>query len=131
MGRTRRHGVFRGRRRIVASPSLTSVAAAERYRLIRDHQTPVVVPWGKGAALVEELRRLTEPADRGLWRRCQRFAVGVPRQDFQALQTAGAIEACDHAPGLFVLVRPEVYDQAVGLDPQAALGPEWLIEGGI
>lgn len=106
-------------------------AAADRYRLIRDAQTPIVVPWGIGAGLVEDLQRLTEPADRTFRRRCQRFTVGVHHDDFEALHASGAIRGCDHAPGVFVLAHPEIYDESIGLDPQAEIGPEWLIEGGL
>ncbi len=102
--------------------------AAERYRLIEDEQTPILVPWGeKGSKLLESIRTLRHPADRDLLRRCQRYSVGVRRYALQGMLSAGALEETEYAPGLYLLVNTNAYDEVVGLNPNAGFDPEWLM----
>lgn len=116
-------------------PMLQFGTAAERYQLIRDEQTPVVVPWGdRGPELVEHLLNLDEPADRDLRRRCQRFAVGLrPHLLAQMVDARAVIEPPGGlGRGLYVLMNAAAYDETLGLNPSAAgFDPDLLIEGGV
>ncbi|MFU8829396.1 MAG: CRISPR-associated endonuclease Cas3'' [Phycisphaerales bacterium] len=109
--------------------------AAERYRLIRTEQTPIVVPYGEeGRALIEEMLILSRPADRALRRRCQRFAVPVYSHVFQRLNADRRVSEppSDLGRGIFMLTDPSAYDPNLGLDPDASgIDPDLLIEGGI
>jgi len=64
-------------------------AAAERYRLIEDAQTSVLVPWKDGISLRRELEEMPDPPDpkhlRSWDRRAQRYSVGVFDRDFGVL----------------------------------------------
>jgi CRISPR-associated endonuclease/helicase Cas3 len=86
-------------------------AAAERFRLVDESgYYPVVVGWGRGAALIQ-LLQLHGPERRGM-RLLQRFTVSVPARQLRKLQTAGDVE--EVLPGLFV-AKPGLYDEETGL----------------
>ena len=91
--------------------------AAARYRVIDNAQTPIVVPWGEGERLIEEVFDLREPTGVELRRRCQRFSVGVYEYEFAALVESGAvIEANpEFAGGVFVLIDDRGYSAVTGL----------------
>lgn len=118
-----------------ATPLFQFRTAAERYRLIRTEQTPVVVPYGEeGRGLIDELLTLSRPVDRALRRRCQRFAVPVYAHVFQRLNADRRISEppSDLGRGVFMLADPSAYDPTLGLDPDASgIDPDLLIEGGI
>ncbi len=118
-----------------ATPLFQFRTAAERYRLIRTEQTPIVVPYGEeGRALIDELLTLSRPADRALRRRCQRFAVPVYSHVLQRLNADRRIAEppSDLGRGIFMLTDPSAYDPTLGLDPDASgIDPDLLIEGGI
>jgi CRISPR-associated endonuclease/helicase Cas3 len=63
---------------------------AQRFRLIEDGATEVVIPWGRGAELLAEIDRLGP--DRRRLRALQRFVVRVPGNLFRKLTEAGALE---------------------------------------
>jgi CRISPR-associated endonuclease/helicase Cas3 len=63
---------------------------AEKFSLIDDQSTDLIVPWGAGIELLEELRRLGP--DRGRLRRLQRFHVRVAPSIQRRLVAAGALE---------------------------------------
>ena len=91
--------------------------AAERYRLIDDAQTPVLVPWGEGAALIEELtQKMGEDPDPGWlrnWgRRAQRYVVGV--FDFELNRLLEKTTAHERH-GRYYLTNPAAYDERLGL----------------
>ncbi|QDU72627.1 CRISPR-associated endonuclease Cas3'' [Mucisphaera calidilacus] len=106
--------------------------AAERYQLITDSTTPVVVPWNDvGRLLVDELRSLKYPADHSLMRRCQRLAVQVRSHALKSMLADGVIEEPPMARGIYILKYQQAYDPVLGLHPGAGMNPEWLIEGGV
>lgn len=87
--------------------------AAERFRMIDDSQETIIVPWpwdGTVERVLDELRVLGPSRDR--LRRLQRHTVPVHRRHVQALQNSAAIEEMH---GLNVLVRPDCYDDTIGL----------------
>lgn len=112
--------------------------AAEKYRLIENTQTPVVVPWGRrGRALIEELKQRDEPADRLLRRRVQRFSVGCWPYTLRQLQSNTTVtepQCSLHGQpvgiGIQTLVNPAAYSPILGLNPEVVgADPSWLIEG--
>lgn len=118
-------GCFTGR----ASAVMNFETASDLYRLIPDEQAPVVVPWGeRGRELIREIASHDGDGARDLRRRCQRYAVGVRKNALPDALARGAVqEAGEKARGLYVLTRPELYDDALGLDPEGEMDPGWLI----
>ena len=91
-------------------------AAAERYKLIDDAQTPVLVPWGRGRKLIRELQAMPADADparlRSWDRRAQRYVVGVFDHELR-LMRENTILGEHH--GRFYLNRDDAYDPRLGL----------------
>ncbi|MFQ5463891.1 MAG: CRISPR-associated helicase Cas3' [Phycisphaerae bacterium] len=101
--------------------------AASGYRLIRDEQHPIIVPYGKeGERLIEELKSMPKAPDRRFSRRAQRFAVGVYGWHLEKLRDATLITP--HHDRFWVLDEPNAYDDQLGLlrDPPER-NPENLI----
>ena len=99
---------------------LDYATAADRFRMITDDATAVLVPWGEeGGRLIERLRRIGRdgtpvPPDRATVRRLRRYAVGVHDRNAAALRAAGDLE--DLHDGRFtVLGNPDLYDPRLGL----------------
>ncbi len=93
--------------------------AAEKYRLIRDVQLPVIVPYGRrGRELVEQLRRMSEPPGRDFDRRAQRFAVGLYDRQFTHLRENHAV--VQYHERFWVLENAAAYDDDLGLRTDAA-----------
>jgi CRISPR-associated endonuclease/helicase Cas3 len=100
--------------------------AASRFRMIDDAQTTVVVPFAKGEALLDELRRVERP-DRGLLRKLQRYTVGVYEGQLKTmLERRLVFEHCAGG-GLYLLANKDAYDEALGLCPDAASGSDAMI----
>ena len=99
---------------------LDYATAADRFRMIADDATPVLVPWREeGETLIARLRRVKYdgtpvPPDRATVRRLRRYAVGVHDRNVLALRAAGDLG--DLHDGRFtVLARPDLYDPRLGL----------------
>jgi CRISPR/Cas system-associated endonuclease/helicase Cas3 len=53
---------------------------AENFRLIEDHQVPVIIPYDeKAKAYIAELKNTFQPLTRALFRGLQRYTVQIPR----------------------------------------------------
>ncbi len=88
--------------------------AAERYRLIPDAQTPVLVSYGaRGRNLIDELRARPEPPGREFDRRAQRYVVGVYEHQLGQLRMNHAV--MQYYERFWVLENESNYDQDVGL----------------
>lgn len=72
---------------------------ARRFKMIDEEwAAPVVVPWGDGAALLDEARAQANTAaglDRRLLRRLQRYTVSVSRKAHDALVASGRLARID------------------------------------
>ncbi|MFO1350396.1 MAG: CRISPR-associated endonuclease Cas3'' [Gammaproteobacteria bacterium] len=101
-------------------------SAANRFRIIDEtRQAPVIVRYGEGSALIEQLEH-REP-ERWLLRKLQRFIVNLPRYRHQELLNEGEIKEVH--PGIFVQSFAGLYHKDLGLlgeDP-AYREPEDLI----
>ena len=109
-----------------AGPCFQFREAAERYRLIRDTQQPVIVPYGaRGRTLVAELHRMTEPPGGDFDGRAQRYVVGLCDKQFNALCENQVIAQVHER--FWVLEREGDYDQKLGLvSGGAGFDPEQL-----
>lgn len=89
--------------------------AASKYRLIRDDQHSVIVPYGdQGTALIEELESMREPPGRDFSRRAQRFSVGVYPWDLEKLRTATLVTTYHER---FWILDRAAYDEELGVRP--------------
>jgi CRISPR-associated endonuclease/helicase Cas3 len=89
--------------------------AAEKYRLIRDEQQPVIVPYGReGNRLIDELRAMRDPPTRSFARRAQRYTVGVHPWRLRRL--------IDNAAITLYHERFWVLEDSRGYDPDLGLG---------
>lgn len=85
--------------------------ADERFQFIKDATEPVFVPFGKGQALIKQLRQ-TGPS-RNLLRKLQRFVVALHEQALHRLLASGDIELLNS--GYHVLCNADLYDDHLGL----------------
>ena len=105
--------------------------AAERFQMVAVEGTAtILVPYGRGAGLLVELRRSLvreEGPDRRLLRSLQRFTVSVHRGHLLALQAAGALTEVQ--PDVFALDRPDLYDERLGLlvDDTSGMIPDLVV----
>ncbi|ADE15049.1 CRISPR-associated helicase Cas3 [Nitrosococcus halophilus Nc 4] len=101
-------------------------SAAAKFRLIDEtQQAPVIVRYGKGVDLIEQLRHLGPK--RWLLRKLQRYVVNLPRYRHQQLLNQGDIQEIH--PGLFIQAHDGLYHQDLGLlgDDPAYYDPDQLI----
>jgi len=101
--------------------------AAAAFRLIANDDLPVVVPYGEGSTVLSRLR--AAGPSRAVYRALQRYVVAIPRRDHDAMVSAGAVAEEANAPGVFALLREDLYDGATGLiaDPERPQSIEELI----
>lgn len=97
-------------------------SAAERYRLIDDGQTPILVPYGeKGRSLIAELAAMPEKPDpkwlRGFDRRAQRYIVGVHERALKTLLDRGVLL---ERHGRHYLANETAYHNRLGVSFEAA-----------
>jgi hypothetical protein len=99
---------------------------AERYRLIREEQVPVLVPYGlRGRALVAELEEMNEAPGRWFDRRAQAYSVGVYRQQLEGLLVSGIVARYHHR--FHVLADDSAYHPLLGLRMDRARDPSGLL----
>lgn len=99
--------------------------AANRFRLIKEEGYPVLVTYGEGAKLIQQLKLLG--ASRWLMRKLQRYIVTLHEQDKNRLLKAGDIRELTVLSGVYELMTAGMYDSKLGLmaDP-LQLDPEDL-----
>lgn len=94
---------------------------AERYRLIREPGTAVIVPWGnRGRQLVRDLDHRPVPPDRALRRHLQRYAVQLYDRNLAELAATGCLR---ERHGYWILSRADLYDERLGIRPELAERP--------
>jgi CRISPR-associated endonuclease/helicase Cas3 len=90
--------------------------AGERFQMIDDEGTTTAfVPYGRGAHLIEEVRRRMQGGakpDRYLLRRLQRFTVSLREHERRELAREAGLE--ELGSGL-VAIKPEFYDERLGV----------------
>lgn len=101
--------------------------AGERFRMIPDDEAPVLVPYrAEGASVVAAFAALagTDAPRAGLYRRAQRYIVGVPRRQLALLLERGIIRQLDVDSWAAI---PSAYHSDYGFDMTAYLPPDSLI----
>lgn len=87
-------------------------SAADAFRIINDGmQQAILVPYGEGEKLIDELKSLGP--ERWLLRRLQRYSVNIYSDQFRSLQDRGSLT--EISPGIFVLTCKIEYDDTIGL----------------
>src|SRR5665213_1090948 len=101
--------------------------AAERYKIIRDEQTSILVPYNAEARRIRDRLMRGDPADYALLRSAQRFLVGVQDNWLRKLVNNQLIS--QHESGLWWLTNEGAYSQhkglsfdLVGFDPDSLMG---------
>ena len=97
---------------------------AETFRLIDQNTCTVYVPYGAGAALVQQLR--DGGCYKSLYRKLGRYGVTVYEQHFRALYQAGALMTAGEVPALdsrsAILTDMNLYDPTMGLSLEPETG---------
>lgn len=102
--------------------------AGRKYRVIRDDQAQVLVPYGDGTRLRDVLLRSDE-VDYQLLRASQRYLVGIHPQQLRTLGSRGVVS--EHASGLWLLLNDRAYSPDKGLTFEAlGIDPSLTIIGG-
>ena len=92
---------------------------ADRYRLIRNEQIDIIIPWDETAQkLCDHLQR-NIPLNRQQWRQLQRYTVGVRSKVRDLLINQGAISPCQE---LWILCDDKLYCANRGLNIEAITG---------
>lgn len=106
--------------------------AADAYRLIRDEQTPVVVPYNAEARTLIEHLKTGEPLTYTHYKQVQQYGVGVRERMLREL--ADNTTAQKHAPlyshdaGLWYLVSRDAYTPEKGVSTTATgIAPDELV----
>ena len=86
--------------------------AADAFQMIPDTSVSVLVRHGGNGPLLDALR--AAGPKRGIMRRLQRYAVGVPRSAIRQLLDRGFVE--EMHPGVFVQTLPSLYSDTFGFD---------------
>ena len=84
--------------------------AAERFRLIADEGSPVIVHWGEAEKWLGLLQ--SAGPDRWLMRKLQRYSVNVRRDCLERLVAQG--DVTEILPGLYVQEHDLLYDRQLG-----------------
>ena len=104
---------------------LKFATAADAYQLIRDEQTPVLVPYNAEAKAMIDHVVAGKPIDRAFFRNAQKYTVSVRDQFLENLASNGVL--MQHEAGLWALLNPDAYSSAIGLIPNVAgMSPEML-----
>lgn len=86
--------------------------AAEKFQVIEDVTVPVIIPYNKEATrLIDELKTTPYPSSK--LRKLQPYTVNIYEQEFESLQTKGAIETI--ADTYSVLADRNCYNEQTGL----------------
>ncbi|WP_028546197.1 CRISPR-associated helicase/endonuclease Cas3 [Paenibacillus taiwanensis] len=99
--------------------------AAEHFKVIEDLTTPVLVPYGKGEAIIAELNgggTIDELSD--LLRSAQPYTVNLYEYDVRKLDLSGGISRC--LDGKVFVLKEGAYDVTFGVDVENESGIEFL-----
>ena len=93
-------------------------SVAESFRMIDDDSMTVYIPLGDGEELCARL--LSGHAGREIYRKSGRYSVGIYRNHYQALLSAGDVQPLDEESG--ILTNPALYSMDTGLSLVADTG---------
>jgi len=92
--------------------------AGERYKIIREELTPVLVPYDETAKKLIAHLIAGRPVDYAFYKASQQYSVGVRTRDLQKLDNNAALLTHPEA-GLYYLNNPSAYSSALGLSTNA------------
>lgn len=89
--------------------------AGRAYQVIDDHTFGVIVPYKKGAKIIEALQEASDVAEiKGYIREAQRYTVNV--RESQLKKLSGLIQqVCDRIPGVYMTAAPGAYNMECGI----------------
>lgn len=92
--------------------------AGRAYRVIDDHSFGVLVPYGKGARLIETIQQTSDTAKiKACIRQAQRYTVNVRGSQMRKLE--GLIQpVSDAVPGLYMTASPGAYSKEYGISAE-------------
>lgn len=88
-------------------------AASDKFRLIDEKTTSVIVNWENSLNLVEQLK--TKGISHSLMKELSQYSVNIRDNDLKKLIEAGVIEKIGNCDSLFVVSFVQNYDELVGL----------------
>ncbi|ARF66568.1 CRISPR-associated helicase/endonuclease Cas3 [Paenibacillus larvae subsp. pulvifaciens] len=89
--------------------------AAEHFRVIDDHTTSVIVPYGKGKEVIADLNGGGTVDDlTRLLRNAQQFTVNLFDHEIQQLDRSGGLDSC--MDGKVLVLREGAYNEEFGID---------------
>lgn len=92
---------------------------ANRYRLIRNEQVDIIIPWDANAQdLCDQLQR-NIPLNRQQWRQLQRYTISVHPKVRDQLIQQGAINPCQE---IWILCDQKLYSPSRGLNIETITG---------
>lgn len=93
-------------------------SAGQVYRVIDDHSFGVIVPYKKGAELIEAIQESSDAADiKAYIRQAQRYTVNV--RGNQLKEFDGLIQpVSDKIPDLYMIAVPGAYNSDYGITPE-------------
>jgi CRISPR-associated endonuclease/helicase Cas3 len=98
----------------------------ERYQVIEDAQTPILVPYGeRGRHLIAKLADMPEPPGAGFDRDAQRYVVAVWDHVLRQLMDSGSLL---ERHGRYCLANDAAYDWKLGLVADIGWEPSDLIQ---
>lgn len=92
--------------------------AGQQYRVIDDDSFGVIVPYKKGAKIIEAIQNAVDPAGlKAYIRQAQRYTVNVRGNRLK--QFEGLIQpVSDRIPGLYMVASPGAYQMEYGITPE-------------
>ncbi|MDE7433189.1 MAG: hypothetical protein K2N34_14920, partial [Lachnospiraceae bacterium] len=93
-------------------------SAGQAYRVIDDHSFGVIVPYKKGAELIEAIQESSDAADiKAYIRQAQRYTVNVRGNQLKKFD--GLIQSVsDKTPDLYMIAVPGAYNSDYGITPE-------------
>ena len=89
------------------------LTAGEEYQAIADEGYTVLVPYGQGEQIIEQIEQISDKKElRGILRQAQRFTVSIYRRMAEKLEEEGVIEKSTVLQGLYIA---RAYDEEKGL----------------
>ena len=105
---------------LLYKPECEFEKAAHRFRLIDDNTISVIVNWGESIRLYEQL--VSQGPSYHIMKKLAQYSVNIRKQDFQKLQSIGAIE--ETFENIYAITSPGFYKSDAGL----TMENQWLEE---
>ena len=105
---------------LLYKPECEFEKAAEKFRLIDDQATSVIINWGESLNIYQKL--ITNGPSYSLMKELAYYSVNIRKRDFEKLKNIGAIE--EPFENIYVITNPCFYKSDTGL----TIDNQWLEE---